>query len=177
MILNNTDPLFQELKVAQNKLNVLFLCTGNSARSIMAEALLKRWGSDKFNAFSAGSKPKGEIHPKTIEILEKNDFSIEGLRSKSWEEFTGLDAPRIDFVITVCSNAANETCPIFPGEPVSSHWNIDDPARELDSAEKQDREFLKAFMTLEQRIQKFTNPAAKKLDKATLTEELKEMSD
>ena len=161
----------------KNKFYVLFLCTENSARSIMAEALLKRWGKQKFNAFSAGSKPKGEIHPKTIEMLEKNNFKSEGFRSKSWDEFTGPDAPEIDFVITVCSNAANETCPIFPGEPQSTHWDIDDPAREVDSEEKQGSEFLKAFMELEQRIKMFTNLPIEKLDKMALHEQLKKMSD
>ncbi len=160
-----------------NKFNVLFLCTGNSARSIMAEALLRRWGNENINAFSAGSKPKGVIHPKTIEMLERNNFNIKGFRSKSWDEFTGPDAPEIDFIITVCSNAANETCPIFPGEPVSVHWNIDDPALELESEDKQGSAFLKAFMELEQRIQIFTNLPIQKLDKMALLEQLKKMPD
>ena len=161
----------------KNKLHILFLCTGNSARSIMAEALLKRWGSEKFIAFSAGSKPKGEIHPKTIGILGNNNLDIQNFRSKSWDEFTDYDAPEIDFVITVCSNAANETCPIFPGNPLSVHWNIDDPARECDSEEKQDSEFLRVFMELEQRIQKFTNLATDDLDMMALHDFLKKTSD
>ena len=161
----------------KNKLNILFLCTGNSARSIMAEALLKRWGNEKFIAFSAGSKPKGEIHPKTIEMLEKNNLDIQNIRSKSWDEFTDYDAPEIDFVITVCSNAANETCPIFPGNPLSVHWDIDDPARECGSEEKQDSEFLRVFMELKQRIQKFTNLATEELDMMALHEYLKKTSD
>ena len=161
----------------KNKLNILFLCTGNSARSIMAEALLKRWGNEKFIAFSAGSKPKGEIHPKTIEMLEKNNLDIQNIRSKSWDEFTDYDAPEIDFVITVCSNAANETCPVFPGKPLSVHWDIDDPARECGSEEKQDNEFLRVFMELEQRIQKFTNLATEELDMMSLHEYLKKTSD
>ena len=143
----------------------------------MAEALLTRLRSEKFNAFSAGSMPKGEIHPKTVELLEKNNFNIQGFRSKSWDEFTGTNAPEIDFVITVCSNAAKEACPIFPGKPMSAHWDIDDPARELGNEEKQESEFLKAFMELEQRIQRFTNLPTEKLDKVALHENLKKMSD
>jgi len=143
----------------------------------MAEALLKRWGNEKFIAFSAGSKPKGEIHPKTIEMLEKNNLDNHDFQSKSWDEFTDYDAPEIDFVITVCSNAANETCPVFPGKPLSVHWDIDDPARECGSEEKQDNEFLRVFMELEQRIQKFTNLATEELDMMSLHEYLKKTSD
>lgn len=160
-----------------HKFNVLFLCTGNSARSVMAEALLNRWGSGKFKAYSAGSKPKGEIHPKTIEILNKNNFKTEDYRSKSWDEFTGADAPEINFIITVCSNAANETCPIIPGNPASAHWHIADPAREFDSEEEQDKEFLKAFMELDQRIQLLIDLPSEKLDKIALHEHIHKISD
>jgi len=163
--------------VEKNNFNVLFLCTGNSARNIMAEALLNRWGKQNFNAFSAGSKPKGEIHLKTIEILEYNNFKCDGFRSKSWQEFTSTDTPRIDFIITVCSNAANDSCPIFPGAPLLAHWYIDDPSRELDSEVKQVNEFLKTFVELEQRIQNFTYLPIEKLDKMALHEQLIQMSD
>ena len=163
--------------MSNKKYNVLFLCTGNSARSVMSEALLTRWGSNKFNAYSAGSQPKGEVHPKTIEILKKNNFITDGFRSKSWDEFAGDDAPEIDFVITVCSNAANETCPIFPGNPFTAHWNLDDPAREFKSEDEQDREFLKIFMEIDHRIQILTNLPDEKLDKMTLQEHFKKTSD
>ncbi|WP_339689318.1 arsenate reductase ArsC [uncultured Parasphingorhabdus sp.] len=108
--------------------NVLFLCTGNSARSILGEALLNRDGAGRFRAYSAGSFPKGEAHPMALEILEQLEFDTGGLRSKSWDEFSAPDAPRMDVIITVCDNAAGETCPIWPGHPVTAHWGIEDPA-------------------------------------------------
>ncbi len=161
----------------KHQFNVLFLCTGNSARSILSEALLNRWGKGKFKAYSAGSKPKGEVHPKTLEILRKNSFNTDGFRSKSWDEFTGDDAPEMDFIITVCSNAANETCPIIPGNPASAHWDIADPAREFDNEEEQDKEFLKAFMELDQRIQLLIDLPSEKLDKIALHEHIHKISD
>ncbi|MBL1143107.1 MAG: arsenate reductase ArsC [Proteobacteria bacterium] len=162
---------------ANHQFNVLFLCTGNSARSILAEALMNRWGKGKFKAYSAGSNPKGEIHPKTIEILNKNHFNTTGCRSKSWDEFTGADAPEIDFIITVCSSAANETCPIIPGNPASAHWDIADPARQFDSEEDQDKAFLTAFMELDQRIQLLIDLPSEKLDKIALHEHIHKISD
>jgi arsenate reductase (thioredoxin) len=163
--------------MSDNKFNVLFLCTGNSARSVLSEALLNRWGKEKFIAYSAGSNPKGDVHPKTIDILKKNNFETDSFRSKSWDEFTNPDAPHIDFVITVCSNAANEACPVFPGNPVSAHWNIADPAREFEKEEDQDREFIRVFMELEQRIQLLTNLPQDKLDKMAIHEHLHKTSD
>jgi arsenate reductase (thioredoxin) len=109
-------------------LNVLFLCTGNSARSILAEALLNRLGEGRFNAYSAGSRPKGAPHPMAVEVLTRHGFSTEGLRSKSWSEFAGAEAPPIDLIITVCDDAAGEACPAWPGRPITAHWGIEDPA-------------------------------------------------
>ena len=108
--------------------NVLFLCTGNSARSILAEALLNRMGQGRFRAYSAGSFPKGKVHAQTLALLDELGFETEGLRSKSWDEFSGPDAPKLDFIFTVCDNAAGETCPAWPGKPMTAHWGIEDPA-------------------------------------------------
>lgn len=160
-----------------SQFNVLFLCTGNSARSIMAEALLNRLGKGKINAHSAGSKPKDKPHPMTIEILETNNFYPESFHSKNWNEFSESDAPEMDVVITVCSNAANESCPIFPGNPISLHWDINDPAREFDSVEEQTREFQAVFNELEQRIHKFTETLAIKMNEPVSHEHLKKLSD
>lgn len=133
--------------------NLLFLCTGNSARSILAEALLNRSGKGRFRAFSAGSQPKGEPHPMALEVLRSHGFSTVGLRSKSWDEFAAADAPKMDYIITVCSNAAGEICPIWPGHPTTGHWGIDDPAA-VDAPEQREA-FERAYREVEERIEKF----------------------
>lgn len=120
---------------------------------------------EKFNAFSAGSKPKGQIHPKSIATLNYNNLNTLGYRSKSWDDFTKPDAPVINIVITVCSNAANESCPVFPGNPVSAHWNINDPARDFETNEGQDKEFLNVYMELEQRINHLVTLPTENMDK------------
>ncbi len=149
--------------------NVLFLCTGNSARSIMAEAILTLWGQKKFNAYSAGSHPTGTVNPHAIALLEKRNLLTEGLRSKSWDEFAQAGAPALDFVFTVCDQAAAEVCPVWPGQPISAHWGVPDPAAETDEA-KMDKAFLNAFLTLEARIKLFTALPIASLDKLGLQE-------
>jgi arsenate reductase len=146
---------------------VLFLCTGNSARSILAESLLDRWGEGRFRGFSAGSFPKGQVHPLAIELLKRTKLPTEGLRSKSWDEFAEPDAPPIDFVITVCDNAAGESCPVWPGKPVTAHWGIADPAAVEGNSEKE-AAFRKALAELEARIKLFVNIPIEKLDRLAL---------
>ena len=132
--------------------NVLFLCTGNSARSIMAEAILNRKGAPNFTAYSAGSQPKGAIHPGALRQLELAKLPIAGLRSKPWEEFARPTEPRMDFVFTVCDNAAKEVCPIWPGQPMTAHWGIPDPAAVEGTTEQIERAFRDAFLMLDRRI-------------------------
>jgi arsenate reductase len=143
--------------------NVLFLCTGNSARSILAEALLNHWGKGRFHAYSAGSFPKGQVHPRTLELLTSLKLPTESLRSKSWDEFARRDAPAMDFVFTVCDQAAGEVCPIWPGNPVTAHWGISDPAAA--SGEAQPRAFRDAYQRLEARIKLFAALPLEKLDR------------
>jgi arsenate reductase len=133
--------------------NVLFLCTGNSARSIMAEALLNREGAGRFRAFSAGSSPKGEVHPMALDVLNGLEFPTGGLRSKSWDEFAARDAPQLDFIFTVCDNTAGEVCPAWPGRPVTAHWGIEDPAAV--KGEDQHEAFTTALRYLRNRIALF----------------------
>ncbi len=152
--------------------NVLFLCTGNSARSIMAEALLNHRGAGRFRAFSAGSHPKGQVHPLALETLEGAQVPAEGARSKSWDEFAGTDAPRMDFVITVCGNAANEVCPRWPGGPTTAHWGVDDPAAAAGTRDDQRRAFERARRELDARIQLLVSLPLESLDKAALQKKL-----
>jgi arsenate reductase len=155
---------------------VLFLCTGNSARSIMAESLLNHWGQGRFRAFSAGSRPKGEVHPMALETLASAHLPTEGLRSKSWSEFSGPDAPQLDFVFTVCGNAAAEQCPLWPGQPVTAHWGVDDPAAAEGTMEDRRRAFQRAFRELDARIKLFTSLPLERLDRQALQERMDAIS-
>jgi arsenate reductase len=152
--------------------NVLFLCTGNSARSIMAEALLNYWGQGRFRAFSAGSFPKGEVHPLAIETLQRNRLPTDSLRSKSWNEFAARDAPEMQFVFTVCDNAAAEVCPVWPGQPMTAHWGIADPAEATGTPEEKARAFTRAFWELDARIKIFTSLRLELLDRLALQKQL-----
>ncbi len=155
--------------------NVLFLCTGNSARSIMAEAILNSLGRDRVRAFSAGSQPKGEVHPMALAQLQRANLPTEGYRSKSWSEFSTGEAPRMDFVFTVCDNAANEACPTWPGQPMTAHWGIPDPAAvEGTDADKQSA-FARAFMQLQTRISLFLALPMTSLDRMSLQQNLREI--
>jgi arsenate reductase (thioredoxin) len=155
--------------------NVLFLCTGNSARSIMAEALLNYWGRGRFRAFSAGSRPRGEVHPVTLEVLERNHLPTEGARSKSWDEFSRPGSPKLDFVFTVCGNAAKEQCPYWPGQPMTAHWGVDDPAAVEGTPEQQRRAFDRALRELDARIKLFINLPIESLDRMALQERLRDI--
>jgi len=155
--------------------NVLFLCTGNSARSIIAEALLNYWGKSRFRAFSAGSHPKGHVHPLAIDVLRRNHVAVEALRSKSWDEFATADAPRLDFVFTVCDRAAAEICPMWPGQPMTAHWGIFDPAAVAGTEEQQTRAFNKAFRELDARLKIFTSLRLEMLDRLSLQRQLDEI--
>lgn len=152
--------------------DVLFLCTGNSARSIMAEALLNFRGQGRFRAWSAGSHPKGQVHPLALEALQRVSLSTEGLRSKSWNEFSSSDAPRLQFVFTVCGNAAKEQCPFWAGSPVTAHWGVDDPAAVEGSEEEKRRAFSRALSELDARIKLFTSLPVESLDELALQERL-----
>jgi arsenate reductase len=152
--------------------NVLFLCTGNSARSILAEAILNRDGRGRFKAFSAGSQPAGQVNPYALELLGNLNFVTDGLRSKNWDEFAGPDAPHMDFVFTVCDNAANEVCPVWPGQPMTAHWGVPDPAAaEGNEAEKR-AAFAEAFRMLNNRIGVFLNLPMTSLDTLALQKQL-----
>jgi arsenate reductase len=153
--------------------NVLFLCTGNSARSIMAEAILKQKGGGRFKAYSAGSHPAGRVHPGALKQLRLANLSTLGLRSKSWEEFEAPGAPQLDFIFTVCDNAAKEVCPVWPGHPITAHWGIPDPAAERSTPEASDEAFRRAFSLLERKICLFVNLPLSQLDPGALKRELK----
>jgi len=152
--------------------NVLFLCTGNSARSILAEAILNHTGKGRFRAFSAGSHPAGKVNPLAIELLTRQGLSVIDLRSKSWDEFAAPGAPHVDFIFTVCDNAAGEVCPVWPGHPMTAHWGIEDPAAFEGSDEDKRRAFSKAFAEMNRRISLFTSLPLAKLDAMAIKREL-----
>jgi arsenate reductase (thioredoxin) len=155
--------------------NVLFLCTGNSARSIMAEAILKKVGGGKFRAYSAGSQPKGRVHPETLKLLQGLGYDTSDCRSKSWNEFANPGAPVLDFVFTVCDNAAREACPVWPGQPMTAHWGIPDPAEAKGNPAEVALAFKDAYRMLHQRIGVFTALPMRSLDKLSLQAKLREI--
>ena len=152
--------------------NVLFLCTGNSARSIMAEAILNQKGKPHFTAYSAGSHPSGKVRPEALRQLESAHISTAGARSKSWDEFAQPGAPRLDFVFTVCDNAANEVCPIWPGQPMTAHWGVPDPAAVRGTSEQIEKAFREAFFLLDRRISLFLSLPLATLDRFSLKKEI-----
>jgi protein-tyrosine-phosphatase len=152
--------------------NVLFLCTGNSARSILAESIMNKSGKGLFRAFSAGSHPNGEVNPLALDLLKSLDFSTESLRSKSWDEFAATGGPRFDFVITVCDNAAGEACPVWPGLPVTAHWGIPDPAAVQGTEMERKAAFVQAFNSLDRRIKLFLSLPIASIDRLTMKERM-----
>ncbi len=153
-------------------LNVLFLCTGNSARSIIAESILNRLGAGKFRGFSAGSHPAGKVNTFTLDLLRKSHYDVSGIRSKSWDEFASPEAPKLDFVFTVCDDAANEVCPIWPGQPMTAHWGLPDPAKAEGSAAERALAFADTMRMLNQRIGIFVSLPLDRLSKLALQKEL-----
>ncbi len=154
--------------MAPKTYNVLYLCTGNSARSIMAEVLLDHWGRGRFTGYSAGSFPRGSVHPLALDLLEKSRLPTSGLRSKSWDEFAKPGAPKMDFVFTVCDQAAGEVCPVWPGNPVTAHWGVPDPAAALGTEAERRRAFREAYLMLENRIKLFVALPFDKLDRMAI---------
>ena len=155
--------------------NVLFLCTGNSARSVLAESILRKDGRGRFQAFSAGSQPKGEVNPFAIKVLESLDYPTDGLRSKSWQEFAVAGAPVMDFVFTVCDSAAGESCPVWPGQPMTAHWGIEDPASVEGTDIQKEAAFVTAFRYMKTRISLFTALPLSKIDKMALGSKLRDI--
>jgi arsenate reductase len=154
---------------------VLFLCTGNSARSVLAEAILNKVGAGKFRAYSAGSHPKGQVHPQTLQLLQRLGYDTSGFRSKSWNEFAQPGAPALDFIFTVCDDAAGETCPLWPGQPMTAHWGIPDPAAATGTETEIALAFSDAYRMLHRRIEAFAALPIRSLDALTLQAKLREI--
>jgi arsenate reductase len=161
--------------MSNNTYNILFLCTGNSARSIIAESILRKDGGGRFRAFSAGSAPKSQVNPGALTVLESFGYPTEGLRSKSWTEFAAPDAPVMDFVFTVCDNAAGEACPVWPGQPMTAHWGIEDPAAVTGTDIEKEAAFVAAFRHLKNRISLFASLPLSSIDKISLGTRLREI--
>jgi protein-tyrosine-phosphatase len=159
----------------ERRFNVLFLCTGNSARSIMAEAILNKLGAAKFRAYSAGSRPKGHVHPEAVRLLQSLDYDTSGFRSKSWGEFARPGAPALNFVFTVCDNAAGEACPVWPGQPMTAHWGVPDPAEATGSPAEVALAFKDTYRMLHQRIGVFAALPFRSLDQLSLQSKLEEI--
>jgi protein-tyrosine-phosphatase len=157
------------------KFNILFLCTGNSARSIIAEAIMNKVGEERFNAYSAGSHPKGEVNPNALSLLKRLDHPTEGMRSKSWDEFSGPDAPKLDFVITVCDDAAGEVCPAWPGQPMTAHWGMPDPAAVEGTDVEVALAFAETYRMLNNRLSAFSNLKLSALDRMSLQSKMNEI--
>ena len=157
--------------------NVLFLCTGNSARSVLAEALMERLGGGKFKSFSAGSQPKGQVHPQSLALLKDKGYDVTGFRSKSWDEFAGGDAPQMDIIFTVCDSAAGETCPIWPGHPTQVHWGFEDPAAATGTDEEVRAVFEKVYGQIEERLKFLVSVSEENLDSLTLKRRLQAAAD
>lgn len=160
---------------SEKPFNVLFLCTGNSARSILAEAIMNAVGGGRFKAYSAGSFPKGQVHPAALDLLKQSGHPVDGLRSKSWDEFAAPDAPKMDFVFTVCDNAANEVCPIWPGQPMTAHWGLPDPAAVVENEVEQRLAFADTYRMLSNRIRIFSSLPIRSLDELSLQGRLNEI--
>lgn len=170
-----SDPGRLSVSMAERPYNVLFLCTGNSARSILAEALVDHWGRGRFRGFSAGSHPKGQVHPIAIELLQHMKLSTDGLSSKSWDEFAKPGAPVMDFVFTVCDNAAGEVCPAWPGQPITAHWGVEDPAAAQGSDAERWLAFRSVFKALDNRIKIFMSLPIASLDRLKLKQRVDEI--
>lgn len=163
--------------MSERPYNVLFLCTGNSARSILAEAILRNLGTGRFNAFSAGSQPKGEVHPFALELLQNLKLDTSFARSKSWDEFARPGSPKMDFVFTVCDNAANESCPVWPGQPMTAHWGIPDPAAAEGTDAEKHLAFADAYRQLSNRILAFLSLPLASIDRMSLQSRLREIGE
>jgi len=159
--------------MSERTYNVLFLCTGNSARSILAEGILRKDGASRFQSFSAGSFPKGSVNPLALKVLDSYEYPTDGMRSKSWQEFSAAGAPAMDFVFTVCDDAASETCPVWPGHPITAHWGITDPAAVEGTYIEKETAFVTAFRHLKNRISLFTNLPLKSIDEISLQAKLR----